>query len=80
MKQSEVMFAVAHDQPISEAEIAEFWDDPTAAVKSPLRACWRQGLLVRRKRKGGSVHRRQTYEYALASAEALCDTTEDTHE
>lgn len=80
MKQSEVMFAVAHDQPISEAEIAEFWDDPTDAVNDPLRSCWRQGLLVRRKRKGGLVHRRQVYEYALASAEAARYTTEDTHE
>ena len=80
MKQSEIMFAVAHDQPISEVEIAEFWDDPTSAVKTPLRACWRQGLLVRRKRKGGSVHRRQTYEYALASAKAARHTTKDTNE
>lgn len=68
MKESEVVFAVAHIAPATPKEIAEFMDTDTS-VSTTVTNVWRDNLLIRREREKSGKMGASPYEYALNGPE-----------
>lgn len=64
MKESEVVYALAHIAPATCNEIKDFWD-VDGNVSTVVKRVWRHGLLVRRKRERPDKMGGDPYEYHL---------------
>jgi len=70
MKESEVVYALAHTAPATVKEIEKFLNTETNAHNGTVLRTWRDGLLIRRKRERGGMGK-DPYEYTLRPAEDM---------